>query len=440
MVSLSAGLVVALGIFALARGANATFHSEQRVATAEMSLRSAMERLRADIGRASFMSTGNIRHDPTVAVPLTGGLTIGRAGVDGLGSFRLERGGSLASSSPLFVVNRLAPDLLDIGGNFTTSDEFVVRLVEERASCTRLWLMADSPAMWRLRAGASGGAAATDGGVGASTAEQDTLRAAFQPVPLRQADGTADPDADKPFIVRIADGTGKYQYRPTCTAQWAASFESGQPYVDVAGTLTLGSATGASGGVTGLGVGRMSVNPVQIVRWQVASVAAIYAAHGRSLEGVASRRLTTDATEFVLARSWVSADRELVGPPEIVAEYAVDFKVGFTVDPSTDTTGATPGFMPLGIGSVDNELYAYDLQSTQTPLRGPQRVRSVRFRVSTRSQLAEGSGYVGTADASATYSFCMNGSAATLESCRQFARMRTLTSEVAVPNQARFFY
>ncbi len=51
LVSLTAGLLIALAVVAVARGATSTFHEEMRLASAESSLRIAMDRLRADLQR-----------------------------------------------------------------------------------------------------------------------------------------------------------------------------------------------------------------------------------------------------------------------------------------------------------------------------------------------------------------------------------------------------
>ena len=66
-VALLAGLIVATGIVALSREATNTFHEEARSSAAEAALRGAIDRLRADIQRAGFMSTGNITLDPMIA-------------------------------------------------------------------------------------------------------------------------------------------------------------------------------------------------------------------------------------------------------------------------------------------------------------------------------------------------------------------------------------
>ena len=67
MISLVMGLIVSLAAVGLARTATTTFYEQARSSTTEMSLRMASSRLRGDLSRASYMSTGNIVFDPKVA-------------------------------------------------------------------------------------------------------------------------------------------------------------------------------------------------------------------------------------------------------------------------------------------------------------------------------------------------------------------------------------
>ena len=103
-VALVAGLIVAIGIVGLSREATATFHEEMRSSAAEATLRAAVDRLRADLQRASYMSTPNIVSDPKVAKwmgdpnnvfrvnPTTGAAIVHLAGI------HLVSGGSAANA------------------------------------------------------------------------------------------------------------------------------------------------------------------------------------------------------------------------------------------------------------------------------------------------------------------------------------------------------
>ena len=72
MVSLVAGLIVTIAVVGLARAATTTFFEAARISTVEANVRTAAERLRQDLSRASYMSTGNIKLavDQAPGVPL----------------------------------------------------------------------------------------------------------------------------------------------------------------------------------------------------------------------------------------------------------------------------------------------------------------------------------------------------------------------------------
>ena len=197
MVSLIAGLFVAMAVVGLSTQATSTFHEEARTANSEMTLRTAIERLRADLQRAAYMSSGNYQADPLIAMapgsqrPKTGQFN----SLYKLAGVHLLSQGSSALT-PLSASNNLAPDAIELAGNFTTTDDYVVRFMEAGGTCggTRLWLATDSPAMWRILA---------------QTNPDASLEAAFQPV------------SGSPFMARITDDTGHYQYIPACTGKAA---------------------------------------------------------------------------------------------------------------------------------------------------------------------------------------------------------------------------
>ncbi len=128
MVSLMAGLTVALAVVALSAEATNVFHEEARTAAAEMSLRTAVARLQADFQRAGFMSTGNIQTDPFIA-HAPGSPNMAKSGTFNalyrLAGIHLYYQGSLATT-PLSASQGLppiTPDMVELSGNYTTTDE-----------------------------------------------------------------------------------------------------------------------------------------------------------------------------------------------------------------------------------------------------------------------------------------------------------------------------
>jgi len=424
MVSLIAGLFVALAVVGLSTQATATFHEEARTANSEMSLRTAVERLRADLQRAGYMSSGNFQRDPMIA--MAPGATKPIAGTYNslykLAGIHLLSEGSLALT-PLSGNNGFKPDMIDLSGNFTTTDEYVIRFTAPGGSCggTRLTLSADSPAMWRMLAQSNPDA---------------SLEAAFQPVSGSQ------------FLARVTDDTGHFQYLPTCAGKAAGVTGSGitaTAFVDLdTSTLPLLTAqdTGTNGGVTGLGVGRLRVNPVQTIRWQVRPLNSAnsgdgpYMALSTSSGGDAG---TTD--KYELFRTFVDATGTVTQQPELVAEYAVDLKFGFGAD--TGLAGAANRPLTVYALSADTQNQALADDVVTNAVTAPQRIRSVHFRLSTRSAVA---------DRAEPYSMPIPNAKevayptryCVLQTCTPgqtgWARIRSITSEVSTPNLAKYFY
>ena len=419
MVSLIAGLFVAMAVVALSGEATNTFHEEARTASAELSLRTAVERLRSDLQRAAFMGTGNIQTDPLIAhapgvpqMPKSGTYT----GLYRLSAIHLYYQGS-AAATPLSVAAGLQADTIELSGNFTVTDQYVVRYTETgTAVCggTRVWLETDSPAMWRILAQSNPSAA---------------LEAAFQPVTGAQ------------FLARIVDATGHFQYLPLCLGGAAGVTGSGvtaTAFVDLdtsAMPLLNTNATGTNGGTAGLGVGQLRINPVQTVRWEVRPIDTTKPGDAPYAELVSAKN-----DKYELFRTYVDALGNVTQQPELVAEYAVDLKFGFSADLNAVSLATRP-LTVYGFSDTGNQKIADDV--TTDVLAFPQRIRSVHFRLSTRSAIADRSdmytvpGANGQQGAYPTryclLSACVNGQ-------NGWSRIRSVTSEVATPNLAKLFY
>lgn len=459
-ISLAAGLLVALSVVGLSNSASTSFNQEVRNATAEASARSAMDRLRADLQRASFMSTGNIMRDPRIAVlPNTANVSATTAsnfpGLARLAGVHIFVGGS-AAKTPLSGAQNVAPagasapitlnpDAIEIAGNFTSNDSFTIRNIDPPSgACQRVWLSIDSPPMYAILA--TGASAGTN------------LQNAFQPVVSVANGGTPPPPS--PYMARYVDDTGHFQYVATCpTATGGATTSPPSPYVDidVKTPIMTTQQTGTKGGAAGLGRG--TINPVQIVRWEITNAppAAIAALLNPS----------NDGTKYDLVRSYVDATGRVVPEStEDVAEYAVDLKFAFTVDSSADTTGASMAAPPsLTTIQFDddatNALWAPSVATmTAVQTLGPQRIRSVRVRLVTRTAISDRNTSLSPNPANIAtpnghneafiLRYCAgqvaanDGGTPTLPDCSKlswaFARARTLTTEVALPNQARMAF
>jgi prepilin-type N-terminal cleavage/methylation domain-containing protein len=424
MVATLAGLVVAGAVVAVSKTATTTFQEESRVTSAEMAVRIASERLRADLSRASYMSSPNVRTDANLARPKG----VAAPNVDTLGQFpngmasltgvRYSKGGSAAADpivGALSLVNGLNPDSIVLGGNMTTTDEYVVQSILESGGegCggRTVRLSVDSPAIRRITHN-------LDGSPKSAAEATQALRDAFAPT-------------DAAYMVRIVDESGKSQILPMCAAIYPTADASGVVAIpldtNAAPLLTSGD-TGARGGLTGFGVGRSTLNPVQLVRWSLRRrVSAVL-----DPENNPSTPSDESATRFELVRTWLDAKGVVSGEPEIVADYIVDMSFAFTV-----LNPATPGLREeFPFGAEDNKAWGQQTTAAMTPATNtrPDRVRSVRFRLAARAAIPDRQFALAGPTPGYIYRYCTN-TAGCAGALQDWARVRTITGEVSLQNQ-----
>jgi prepilin-type N-terminal cleavage/methylation domain-containing protein len=439
-VALVAGLIVALGIVGLSREATRSFHEEVRSSAAEATLRTATDRLRADLQRAAYMSTGNIMGDPLMTRVPTDTSPLARIastmkGLRRLAGVYLIDGGSANSNGLTLSALQspaVTPDQLDIGGNFTCADQFEVQRSDlPSGSCQRLWLSTTDPSLYRVN------------GLG-PYAQSQTFRNLWQPVPS---------SLSTQFIVRLIDDTGHFQYLATCAEQSAAGVAgigaSPQAWVDVdvsATPLLTAAQTKTLGGVTGNSIGR--INPVQIVRWEIQAATNEPAQYQNALGTESTSATTVDPLKYDLVRSFEDALGKVIPETtEVVAEYAVDFEIAFSVE-TGDVTGMNPQTTTFAFDDASSaKSWGFDVSSVNpfVPGQGPQRVRSVRARLVTRTAQPDRTVNVPvspqfSSTAAFMYRYCLKSPCTTADSVLRWARTRTVTTEVALPNQARMFY
>ena len=426
-VALLAGLIVAMGIVSLSREATNTFHEEARGSAAEAALRTAIDRLRADLARAGYMSTGNILVDPNIA-HAPGQTNIqsitGMAGITGLASIHWDPTNNSVATNPGInaltkIQSALSPELIRISGNLTAADQFDVQSISQTGACRRIYLNPNAPALFRILtpAGAGGGA---------------ELAHIFVP----SAKGAAQ------FIVRLVDDTGRSQYLATCGAAAVGldAANSNLPYVDIDNTNTpilTANATGTIGGVSGYAAGRSWINPVHIARWEIIDAAT------EPLQDSTLQRQSlsaTDANKYDLMRSYVDATGAVVPDTrEVVAEYAVDLAFAFSADSGSPVK---PNITTYAFDAPkDNGPWGI---ATATANPGPHRIRSVRARLVTRTAQPDRTVNIDVLpknypSQAFMYRYCMVTPCATSDGTPRWARTRTLTTEVALVNQSRSF-
>ena len=438
-VALMAGLIVALGIVGLSKETTRTFHEEMRSSAAESNLRTAVDRLRADLARAAYMSTSNVAIDPMVAKsPGTLNPIIpGMVGLHRLSSIHLFQGGSVTVNGlALSLVNGVNPDAIEIGGNMTSTDQFEVQIMQPTGGaggCQRIFLSPTTPSMYRVI-----GASLLAGSVPQAAQELNNL---FQPAPVAMQG-----------IVRIVDDTAHTQYVATCPGTTPAGILGAgvnlQPYVDIDPTTPILTAqqTQTVGSLTGFASGRASVNPVQIVRWEIMPASAEPTQYVSSPLGTQPLKPTLqDPLKYDLIRSYVDAKSGNPVPEtrELIAEYAVDLSFAFSVE--TGLTNLTPNIVNISFDAPANATWAQDVSTQPLPVvQDPARIRSVRARLVTRT--AQGDRLLNVAVPNPAgvfmYRYCLLAACdpVNLAGALQYARTRTVTTEVSLHNQSRNFF
>ena len=429
MVSLVAGLIVTIAVVGLARTATTTFYEEARLSTVEASVRSGSERLRQDLSRTAYMSTGNLPLAGSNAAPASTALAVpyGQrishlsganpsrygAATDNLQGIRVIVGASKAATNnpnALATQNGLNPDELVLTGNFTTDDSYRGRVSADGLSITATVL--NDPAVARLIAGPNPNLA---------------VRNAFAP-------GAQPGAAIYPALARVVDARGCSHFVVLSDAAGTAAgatFTFTQPTVDPnPPVLTPGQDGGGCGADP---TEEVTINPVQIVHWYI----------GPTSMALRPDPLVDDyRNKFDLYREFRTAyDQPIPSPggPQVVAEYAVDLKFGLTVDDPGIAVAPPANRVILDMDSTTDatNIAAFTKLASTTASGGPgpQRVRSVRYRLATRAALPDRGGPLPVPPGAPYLArYCTDAT------CTHAARVRTIMSEVALINQARMTY
>ncbi|MGZ5968174.1 MAG: PilW family protein [Polyangiales bacterium] len=399
LVAAIAGLFVVLAAFLLSRGATRLFAAEGRVANTQLNLRLGIERLRSDIERASFMGSPNAYLDPDVCPKPNSIGGFGR--LQGI-YYEMGTAATAAVATPQSAAQGLTPDSLTLTGNFTTTDAFLAADIAPATSGggVDITMQLNWGSTARLLAAGEGGS--TLAAVQAVFVKGRFLR-------VRNILG-----ASQFMIIESAGLTA--DGRPLVTTQAAPTYTT--PASGVAGGDRR---CGGAGNCIGC-----EVAPVQIIRYSVKSLIAdpTYAWAYPTGGGVG------DTTKYDLVREELDKNGSpIAGTAEIVAEYAVDLGFAFSVDTSAVAIPGAPFTEPnivaLDFGNAENATWGGD-SSTLNPAVRPQRIRSVRYRLTTRTRFPEME--VGVGDGgpgSMRYQLATN----------QFARARTVTGEVTLVNQ-----
>ncbi|GAC1586091.1 MAG: hypothetical protein NVS3B20_15380 [Polyangiales bacterium] len=346
-----ASLLVVIAALVLSRGATRLFAGETRVGASQFNLRLGIDRMRSDIERAAFMSSPNGHSDPDVCPDPTTGTPI--MYMQGVSYVQNANTPETAPVQALTTSNNLSYDLLRLPGNYATTDSYLVSTIDiNSAGVYNIYLQRQTGAMARLLAAGESGSPA------------NLLAAAF-------------PNGN---ILRVTNLVGSSQFLIISTS---AIGSDGVPIISARQAPPIRTTAGAVArcGIPGGGAACMgcTVNSVQTVDYMLGSLKTNTAFGWAYPEaGVAA-----DTEKYDLVRR--ARDQDGNSDYSLVAEYVVDLAFAFSVD--TDTTGTAPNIVSFPFGDANNTAYGADVTVTNTAR--PQRIRSVRYRVGTRSKDAD---------------------------------------------------
>jgi len=312
--------------------------------------------------------------------------------------------------------NFTLPDSIEIGGNMTTDDYYIGR-----------WDTAT--------AGVCGG-----GQFHARVyADPVTERLAMQGVSAVQA---AFVPGGSRNLARVVDSLGCQHFVEIGAATLSGAGTSQEVVIDLCnggdGKSLLQPGEARPGcGATPMTDETLRISPYQRVRWRIAT------------NGVAALNPPTtiapaNSTFFLYRDVLDSSGAPIAALTQTGSEFAVDLKFGVTTD-QRETTAPPNNIVvydmdsDTGTGNVFKWTKAVSgttLTTGNPTQEGPQRVRSVRFRVSTRASMPDrNAGLTLIPNSPYIVRYCMDPPA-----CTRFSRVRTIVSEVPLINQARMSY
>jgi len=397
MVAVTGGLFISLAVFAIARESGRFYNRESRMSDATLSAVLGFERLKTDIARAGFLGTPNVKQDPHLCGDPVG---------DGTWPFMFKRLAALSieyRGSPAnntLKDNDLYPDAITLMGSYSAAEEFPTWNVEDTGTSYVVYLQQNTGPLARL-------------GYATSTNPAKLLKSVF---------GTGRG-------LRIQDQSGEIQF---ATIQ---SVAVNPPRVNLGYApklrfrQTSGAVCGLKGNVTGAVVSVMNFVRYELKKAATSPYDPVYDAGGHPYD---LERTDLVRTELDTAGNPIVDVNGGDNTEEIVAEYAVNLQFGITR--ITGFTNNSPdGFAQVSPGDPAVSTFAGDLVNEVTnPSDGPNRIRTVRVRLSIRSQNPDRLTPAGDAGVFRV-GLGTNGGA-------PYSRLRTLQADVALNNQMAVTY
>jgi prepilin-type N-terminal cleavage/methylation domain-containing protein len=397
VVALSAGLMVSMSALLLSRNATKFFQNEARISATQLAATLGMNRVTQDLQRAAFLSTRNNFNDPALCTGA--GFPSSLSGLAGL---QIRIGGSVASHPADLVQstdpqNGLNPDSVIISGSMDASERFAIAWTFDGGGTRSVDLQLDG-AIARLR----------------QTALQNgqTLAQILTPIfrPGR-------------FLRFIDDGRGQgnvWGVIQSLDVSGPAGAETVRITLEASPSIPLKTQTTTCG--LGEGANRgVFVSVVSRVLYDLRSLRtdvnyATLVAPNPTTAPITGEDFRTELVRVELAPN----DAEIAGTLELVAELAVDLKLGVTKAP---ITGSATAFNP------QMTTFGFDDPEVMTT---PERVRAVQVRLSTRARIPDRENPLSASGHN--YRFAVLQPPIR----ERFTRLRTLHATVALPNQAEF--
>ncbi|WP_437337273.1 PilW family protein [Sorangium sp. So ce394] len=404
LVAMAAGLVVSLAAFLLSKNATRFFQNEARASASHLAATVGLNRLAADLQRAAYLSTPNIRLDPEVCQVPPAPLGLNRlAGIWIRRQGSVFEGGSELSQS---VANELYPDSIIIGGSLSSNELFEFRKISDATGALVVELNPNSAAVQRTLQRANG----SGQGLSQIFAPNRILRVMVR--------------GQTQFLYGVIQGTNVQGDPPNLIAITLKP-SPGLPMLSGFGRcgVTPGGATGDAGWV----------NVVNRVRYNIRSLVGKETPYAPLVAPIAAEQTGDDGRTELVRVELDDENNEIPETLELIAEYAVDLKFGISAaEESADPNVTDPFITRYPIMATDNAAVYNIAASNDQSDAAPQRVRSVQVRLSTRTRAPDRDvGFPERSDGR-RLRFLIPG----IVGETTFARMRTLYADIALPNQA----
>ncbi len=382
MMATAAGIMVSAAAFLLAKNASEVFQEETRITAAQLSASLGIQRIASDLGRAGFLVTPNVQTDPFVCnESATWPLLL-----TNLRAVRITQDGSV-NDHPADLgqsqANGFSPDSIDIAASFDSGEMFPVRTIESAGGGKIVHLETTNLPMVRTCKG--------------------------QPL------ATCEPDLQQIFkpnrILRILTPTGHQIFGLIDHLEVTDKIKVWLQPTPSVPTVAI-NAKGYEGDCN-----YCLVNTLSVVRYELMSM--LGDANYGPLVAPAAAAATGDDQRTELVRTELDRNgTPVLDTRELVSEFAVDLKFGIsTIDLATTAVTDFPITLP-----ANQDVYT-------TP---PERIRSVHVRLSTRARAPDRDTNLPVGPDGRRHRFQM-----TIFGKTQYARMRTLYTEVALQNLVR---